>query len=279
MQTLTTTHDRAARGLLSAGERMNHCYQKGGVARSFLVLVCLLVFIGISLSTQANAGIRGPGKYSGVVIFDRWGGCILFSGVYLMYISETVKAQLRAYDGQAIELDALEVVQPTNPGDGLIRRMKVLGPAPPNSTPFTFDAIRLDAQPLSAGGSHAAIELTVTNEGDTPVKIDSSQIGFVLLSERIGGASTPSDGPSAAVITRTNVFTGKGTWGTGDKQYSYSYRIPDGLRFPHSFELAPHKSRSTQLRFELPAGHYQFFAGYGGGVHESKVDVSNPVSI
>jgi hypothetical protein len=111
-----------------------------------------------------------------------------------MYISETVSDQLRAYDGQAIELDALEVVQPTNPGDGLIRKLKVLGPAPPNSRPFTFDGIRLDALPLSAGGSHAAIELTVTNECDTPAKIDSSQIGFVLLSERIGGASTPSDG-------------------------------------------------------------------------------------
>ena len=258
---------------------MNDCYEREGVGKRFLAVVCLLAFIGTSLSTQANAGIRAPGKYSGVVIFDRWGGCILFSGIYLMYISETVKDQLRPYDGQAIELDALEVVQPTNPGDGLIRRLKVLGPAPPNTRPFTYDGIKLDAQPLSAGDLRAAIELTVTNEGDTPAKIDSSQIGFVLLSERIAGASTPSDGPSTAVVTRTNVFTGKGTWGTGDKLYSYSYRIPDGLRFPQSFELAPHTSRSTQLRFELPAGHYQFFAGYGGGVHESKLNVSNPVSI
>jgi hypothetical protein len=33
------------------------------------------------------------------------------------------------------------------------------------------------------------------------------------------------------------------------------------------------------MTFQLPAGHYQFFAGYGGGVHESKSIVSNPVSI
>ena len=33
------------------------------------------------------------------------------------------------------------------------------------------------------------------------------------------------------------------------------------------------------IAFELPAGHYQFFAGYGGGVHESKSIVSNPVSL
>jgi hypothetical protein len=33
------------------------------------------------------------------------------------------------------------------------------------------------------------------------------------------------------------------------------------------------------MTFELPAGHCQFFAGYGGGVHESKSIASNPVSI
>jgi hypothetical protein len=198
-----------------------------------------------------------------------------------MYMSDTVRDQLRPYDGQAIELDALEVVQPTNPGDGLIRKLQVIGPAPPNNSPFRFDGIKLNAQPVAVEGSRAAIELTVTNEGDTPTEIDSSQIGFVLLSEKIAGATTPSDGPSTAVITRTNVFTGKGIWelGTGEKVYSYSYMITDCLRFPQSFELPPHRSRSTQIRFKLPAGHYQFFAGYGGGVHESTLNVSNPVSI
>ena len=67
-----------------------------------------------------------------------------------MYVSERVKEQLRMYEGQAIELDALEVTQPVNPGDGLIRKLKVLGPAPPNKGPFTFDDIKLDAQPMAA---------------------------------------------------------------------------------------------------------------------------------
>jgi len=260
---------------------MDDFHESEHAGRRFLAIVCLLASIGTFLAGQANAGLRGPGKYSGVVLFDRWGGCILFSGVYLMYISETVKDQLRPYDGRAIELDALDVVQPTNPGDGLIRKLKVLGPAPPNNSPFTFDGIKLNAQPVAVEGSRTTIELTVANEGDTPAKINTSQIGFVLLSEKIAGASTPSDGPSTAVITRSDVFTGKGTWGLGigEKVYSYSYMIPDSLRFPQSFELAPHASRSTQMRFELPAGHYQFFAGYGGGVHESKLNVSNPVSI
>ena len=48
-----------------------------------MAVVSFLTFVCTSLSPFANAGIRAPGKYSGVVIYDRWGGCILFGGVYL----------------------------------------------------------------------------------------------------------------------------------------------------------------------------------------------------
>jgi hypothetical protein len=40
-----------------------------------------------------------------------------------MYISEAVKDQLRPYAGEAVEIDALTVIQRTNPGDGLIRKI------------------------------------------------------------------------------------------------------------------------------------------------------------
>lgn len=73
------------------------------------------------------AGIRGAGKYNGVVFYDRWGNCYLFSGVYLMYISEKVKETLRPYQGRAMEIDAKEVYQPMNPGDGLITKYEVIG--------------------------------------------------------------------------------------------------------------------------------------------------------
>jgi hypothetical protein len=33
----------------------------------------------------------GPGKNSGLVVFDRWGGSILYSGIYVMYVSESTK--------------------------------------------------------------------------------------------------------------------------------------------------------------------------------------------
>jgi hypothetical protein len=134
-----------------------------------LAAVCLLTSLSVSFSTPANAGIRGPGKYSGVVIFDRWDGGILFSGIYLMYISETVKNQLRKYDGQAIEIDALDVVQPTNPGDGLIRRLIVLGPAESKGW-YSVEGLKLVAQPIATEGSRTSIEPTITNEGNAQLK-------------------------------------------------------------------------------------------------------------
>ena len=47
--------------------------------------------VALSFCLLAIAGIRGPGIYNGVVIFDRWGACYLYSGVYLMPVSEKVK--------------------------------------------------------------------------------------------------------------------------------------------------------------------------------------------
>jgi len=78
------------------------------------------IFVIVLIGPVLIAGIRASGKYSGVVFYDRWDNCILFNGVYLMYISEAVKEKLRPYRGQSVEINATDVYQPVNPGDGLI---------------------------------------------------------------------------------------------------------------------------------------------------------------
>ena len=90
----------------------------------------MVLAIACGLAFVARAGIRGPGKYCGVIVFDRWDTCFLLSGPYITYISEKVKEDLRTYKGQAIQVDALDVFQPKNPGDALIRKYKIIGPAP-----------------------------------------------------------------------------------------------------------------------------------------------------
>ena len=46
------------------------------IRRKLAMVAPLLLF----LAASANGAIRGPGKYSGVVIFDRWDSC--FTAVF-----------------------------------------------------------------------------------------------------------------------------------------------------------------------------------------------------
>src|SRR3569623_622586 len=91
-----------------------------------LILVCI---IGCGTCISAYAGIRGPWKYSGVVVFDRWDTCLLLDGLYVMYISSNAKEQLRQYADTPVEIYATHVFQPVNPGDGLIQEYTVKGPS------------------------------------------------------------------------------------------------------------------------------------------------------
>jgi len=84
-------------------------------------LVTLLLF-ACEGALVTHAGIRGAGKYCGVVVFDRWDTCFLLSGHFVTYISDAVKDELRPYKGKAMQIDASDVFQPINPGDALVRQ-------------------------------------------------------------------------------------------------------------------------------------------------------------
>jgi hypothetical protein len=90
-----------------------------------VVLICALA---CSFILTAQAGIRGPGKYCGVIVFDRWDTCFLLSGHFITYVSNAVKNPLRPYKGTAMQVDASDVFQPMNPGDALIRKYEIIGP-------------------------------------------------------------------------------------------------------------------------------------------------------
>src|SRR3954463_6580247 len=101
--------------------------------------------VALLISTTALAAIRGPGPVTGVVIFDRWDGCILAEGWTVHYISEKIKEDLRARAGTAVLITATEVHQPSNPGDELISKFTGLAPAPaaPPSAVAQPDAPRI----------------------------------------------------------------------------------------------------------------------------------------
>lgn len=241
-------------------------------------LLIITLYVG-----TAFAGIRAPGKYSGIVIFDRWDTCYLYSGIYLMYVSEKTKEKLRKYEGQSVFIYAKEVFQPINPGDGLIGKYKFLGLA--KSKGAGLSDLTLKIVPQFAGEGAPKFLLEIENKMGRAVSVSPGALALTLLGAKRDKMFSPSDGKSDAWITRQpfkhpsfikEMFPKKSkyiTWGDNDEFY---FDIDENL--PDAIDIQPNQKREISLSFHLPKGEYDFLCGYGGGVHEEKGLVSNIVA-
>jgi len=247
------------------------------------------LYISCFFALTVFGGILGPGKYNGVVVFDRWGGCHLYSGARAMEISESAKELLRRYADQPILVDAKEVHQPINPGDGLIRKLEVLGPSEePNSSTFgkppLLDGLGLKvlANFSAPGAPELIIELR--NTGSVKRSVDTEAIGPTLLAKKQGlECFAPSDGPSYVAVTRTNInfmhqYPVGGSCTVDGKGRTVRMWLANGIVIPKTFDMEPGESFDIPLQFELSEGEYEFLAGYGGGVHEARTLVSNRIA-
>lgn len=232
------------------------------------------------LVTVTSAGVRGPGKYCGVVVYDRWDGCTLSSGIYVMYISEGVKAKLRAHAGRSIQIDAKEVVQLSNPGDGLIKALDYVGKAPAADNSPSGDGLRIHAASAFEDGETPVVVVTIENVSVRDQHVGSRELAPTLLTRKQPGpdAFIPADGPSFAAITRLPFWSdGPLTrGGAGHDRRSYAWQIDEPL--PEAFVLGPSDTRRIRLAFDLPEGEYDFLVGYGGGTHAGRGLASNLVA-
>lgn len=239
------------------------------IALSGVTLVALVVSTVVLL----HAGLRGPGKYSGVVIFDRWDTCFLLSGPYITYISKSVQEGLRSYEGQAVQVDATDVYQPDNPGDALIRQYMLVGLAP-ESKYVPVQGLSLRVRPAFEKGIPSFI-IDIRNAGDRLIWVRTDEIGITVLGTRKSTAS-PSDGLSEAILTRSSLlFHGGREW--GGLLHAY-YRIEGLSVLTDRVQLAPRSSFQVKLTFDISPGEYQILFGYGGGVHETASLASNAIS-
>jgi hypothetical protein len=228
---------------------------------------------------RASAGLRGPGKYSGVVVFDRWDTCFLLSGPYITYVSSRVKEDLRPYRGKPMQVDAKDVWQPANPGDALIRQYEVLGPAPKPQW-RVLDGLELIATPDFGFAAKPTFIIEIHNFGASSLKVDVSEVAPVLLSGDPNPRDFgPSDDVSLAVITRSELgFPPRNEVSPGDRVYSWSYFTDPQVPPRERIELVSGQSFKTRITFQVITGHYQFMFGYGGGVHEEESLASNAIS-
>ena len=244
-----------------------------------LVSLLTLTLFACGAVLVAHAGIRGPGKYCGVVVFDRWDTCFLLSGHFITYISSAVKEELRPYQGKAIQVDASDVFQPTNPGDALIRHCKIIGLAPDKRRWATLEGLELIASSDFGSQGTPTFVLEIRNTSNRPIEVNSHEFGPTLLTQIPKSQFMASDGNSTAVITRGDLVNPPSWESTvGGVALSYSYTIEDKTRLPEKFRLGPGQSVKTRITLAVSPGQYQFMLGYGGGVHEEKSLASNAVS-
>ena len=227
------------------------------------------------LCSLCSADIRSPGKYSGVVVFDRWDGCTLCNGLSIMYVSEKVKEQLRPYAGQDVIIDAKEVYQPINPGDGLIRKLEYLGrPDKAKSGDVDTRDLRFHASMKTGKDGKPAITITIENTGKKLIRVISEELALTLLANRDkpGGTWGPFDGPSFVVTSSQSLgyadgdhpektrWKGRGTFNSRN----FAWSLGEENALPHVFKLEPGEKRKIVVQWDLPDGEYDFLCGYRG---------------
>lgn len=238
----------------------------------------------ILLASTSLAGIRSEGKYSGVVIFDRWGGCTLYSGIYLMYISDGVKEQLRPEADKCVQIDATQVEQPLNPGDGLIKKFNVLGSAPAAKEWESPEGLELTVAGAFEDGDTPSFVIRVENVDDKPRTLWMDCLAPTVLAAQAKPrrGRSPSDGPAVAVITRQAFWVGssdgprmqsKGV----DQTNLYQWAVTAPRTLERTVLLQPKNAFELHMALNLPQGEYEILAGYGGGVHEGQCVASNRI--
>lgn len=251
---------------------------------SIKCLKCFAVIIAtVSLLSSASfAGIRSAGPYSGVVIFDRWDGCTLYSGVWLMYISESVKEQLRTESGKCVQINATKVHQPINPGDGLISEFALLGPAPTDERSPSVAGLKLSATPIFEDGNIPQFIIHLQNTSEKIVTISMDSLAPTILKNQANhrSAFSPSDSPSVAAVTRQAFWVDGPRIQSGATNQSVFARwwVTEPRNFPRRIALQPQEKFEIHLSFKLPEGEYEFIAGYGGSMNAVQCIASNLIA-
>ena len=179
-----------------------------------------------------------------------------------------------------MEVDAALVFHPMNPGDALIQKYKIIGPAPDNHRWATLDGLELMVSSDFGPKGLPTFLLEIRNTGSASASIDPQQVAPALLAP-IDEKSQflPSDGGSMAVITRSDlVHHGARQSTVKGLTRSWSYTVDSKAPWTERFQLGPGQSMKCRITFQVPPGKYQLVFGYGGGVHEEKSLASNAIS-
>jgi len=74
----------------------------------------------VLLLAHADADIISPGTYRGYFLIDRWGHKVLNYGTSYTFVSDSAEGMLAKETGKPIEAQVTKILQPVNPGAGVI---------------------------------------------------------------------------------------------------------------------------------------------------------------
>jgi hypothetical protein len=240
-------------------------------------------FLLIAVAAACSMGaIAFPGKHSGTVIYDRWDGCIFYSGVKVDYITDKDKEQLRKYSGQNVEIDVKELSQPVNPGDALFSKFVYVGaaPAPTNKLEEKVaKALRVQTALGAKDGEMPVLNAVIVNDGKEDFQCERLTLAPTVLTKFTKPERwlCPADGPSFAAMTREEVRLGDwSTAGRPDRMVVKGYfwstegvqngvpgkmRVRDDARLHEALTIKAHEKLAVAIEIEVPAGEYDFLCG------------------
>ena len=248
---------------------------------ALLVLSFLAVCVIASLVGSTGAAyLASPGKYCGVVVFDRWGSCFLLSGPLIIHISKRVSGDLLRYNGKAMQVDAQAVTQGGMHAEYVqIDRYRIVGPAPDTNRWHPVGGLQLVASDDFGATGKPRFVVEIRNAGKSAVRVDRSLIGIVLLK---------SGAPDLSVSDEVSTDLIRGGVGpesfmnyaqSNNLRLSWGYTVDMRTRPPAEFVIAPGQLVRIRLTFKLYPGEYQFIFGYGGGAQmDEKSIASNAIS-
>lgn len=245
----------------------------------------------VLLAAAAHAGLLGPGKYRGIVLFDRWDTCYIYDGAYLMYVAEKEKERLRKYEGQYVEVNAKEVIQPRNPGDARIDKFDLLSSSAPKPRGARLKNLALTVEPLFEAGHKPRFALVVQNRGREDVQVRQLSISPTLLGEKDESDDfSPSDGKSEARITRCGLDSAKHFYSAHGVEFTnpdgrkttrmkgYSFAVEDDGSLPDEILIPAGQSLRVVVSLDIPPGTYDFLFGCDIGILGNRQIASNVVS-
>lgn len=253
----------------------------------------------VLIASAGRAEQLFPGKYTGTVIFDRWDACILYSGLYFLYVSESQKEKLRPFAGQPVSIDATKIRQNSNPGDTCVEELECLGPPPASQYREKDKALKVRSRVFAGDAGKPVLAVTLENTGDQSIPISGDEIAplilkrawpdskyywgpihhpladrrplSITLSSFLKSWPRPqyykvADGDSLVVQSSNSLLS--------MQEQSHDRRMPRNEDWPDywidkefflpaRFELLPGEKRTVEVQLYLPSGEYDLLTGYG----------------